>query len=90
MCRTMALKAQLVGGLGWGLDIAGDSVRAWHTGSNGVFQSFVVLDLNRNTGVIAFLNSANGLEIMPETVLQTIAAPLLSEIYQQTISDSWN
>lgn len=77
-------------GLGWGLDIAGDSVRAWHTGSNGAFQSFIVLDLNRNAGVIAFLNSANGLEIISEIVLQTIGGPRLAEIYQQTISDSWN
>lgn len=75
-------------GLGWGLDISETRKRAWHTGSNGQFKSFVVIDLTENTAVICFLNSTNGLKILPEIVESTLGGSPLSKFYQQTITDS--
>lgn len=75
-------------GLGWGLDVSEERNRAWHTGSNGPFKSFVVIDLNSSLAVVCFLNSANGLEVMPEIVESLMGNSSLAEFYQQTIVDS--
>lgn len=74
-------------GLGWGLDFSVDRKRAWHTGANGAFTSFMVLDLESQKGVVAFTNSANGLNILPDVVRQAIGDPYLAEHYQSSIRD---
>jgi hypothetical protein len=75
-------------GLGWGIEEAQLGTRSWHTGSNGVFKSFVLLDLENDSALLFFANGFNGLELIPEILERTLGASALSGFYQQTISDS--
>ena len=84
------VEGSLYWGLSWGLDVSEDRYRAWHTGSNGQFKSFVVIDFNSNKAVICFLNGVNGLDVLPEIVDSTIGNSPLAMFYQQTIVDSMN
>jgi CubicO group peptidase (beta-lactamase class C family) len=75
-------------GQGWGVEEAELGRRIWHTGSNGVFKSFVIMDLQRQSAVLFFANAENGLKLIPGLLERTIGATALSGLYQQTISDS--
>lgn len=75
-------------GLGWGLEQAVLGKRAWHTGSNGVFKSFALLDLENDSAVIFFANGENGLELIAGLLQVTIGGSELSGFYQRTISES--
>lgn len=55
-------------GLGWGLQ-TGESDRAiWHWGDNGVFRCFVIAYPARNSGLVYFTNSENGLGIAEDLI----------------------
>ena len=71
-----------------GTRAGGIGPRIWHTGSNGVFKSFVIVDLQATSAVLFFANAENGLEIIPGLLENTIGASTLSGLYQATISGS--
>ncbi len=75
-------------GLGWGIEQAELGERLWHTGSNGAFKSFVLLDPARQSALLLFTNGENGLELIPELLAASLGATGLSGRYQQTISQS--
>jgi len=79
---------QMLWGLGWGIERAGMGERIWHTGSNGPFKSFALVDPQRASALLFFANGENGLEIIPGLLDKTLGATELSEFYQKTIRDS--
>ena len=81
-------QGQMLWGLGWGIERASLGDRIWHTGSNGAFKSFVLVDLDTESAVIFFANGENGLEIIPPLMRSTIGGTALSDFYQRTISAS--
>lgn len=62
-------------GLGWGLQRTkiGDSF--WHWGDNQGVKSFVVGFNNRNTAIIIFTNSSNGLSVISEIIQKYLDFP---------------
>jgi CubicO group peptidase (beta-lactamase class C family) len=62
-------------GLGWGLQRTkiGDSF--WHWGDNQGVKSFIVGFNNRNTAIIVFTNSSNGLSVISEIIQKYLDFP---------------
>jgi CubicO group peptidase (beta-lactamase class C family) len=88
LARDYGDQGQMSWGLGWGIEQATLGNRLWHTGSNGVFKSFVLIDVDKQSALLFFANAENGLEIIPGLLEQTIGATGLSGVYQRTISES--
>lgn len=88
LARDIEQQGQIHWSLGWGIERAGYGPRIWHTGSNGAFKSFVIVDLQAASAVLIFANAENGLEIIPGLLENTIGASALSGLYQATISGS--
>ena len=55
-------------GLGWGIQKNGRETSLWHWGDNGSFKCFVVANPARQSAVLLFTNSENGLAIAPAIV----------------------
>jgi CubicO group peptidase (beta-lactamase class C family) len=55
-------------GLGTGLEIAGDSVSAWHWGDNGNSKAFYLVDTEQGDGLVYFANAWNGLGVVGDLV----------------------
>lgn len=66
---------QLFWGLGWGLQLQGQSKSFWHWGNQGVYMNWVEVNLNTGDGIVYFANSATGLAIRDELVGMTLAGP---------------
>ena len=59
-------------GLGWGLEQDGDDWWLWHWGDNGPTKAYVVASPARKTGLVVFLNSENGLTIVPALLREAL------------------
>ncbi len=53
----------LAWGLGWGLEYAADQTYIWHWGENGIFQNFVIADLQTRSGLVILTNSGRGMKL---------------------------
>lgn len=62
-------------GLGWGLQRTSLGDSFWHWGDNQGFKSFVVGFRNRNTAIIVFTNSSNGLSAISEIIQKYMEIP---------------
>jgi hypothetical protein len=62
---TGRLVDSLAWGLGWGLEREGDGWSVWHWGDNGPMKAYVTASPSRRTGLVIFLNSQNGLAMVP-------------------------
>jgi CubicO group peptidase (beta-lactamase class C family) len=56
----------LAWGLGWGLEQEQDRWAFWHWGDNGDTRAFVAASPARRLGFVMFVNSRNGLSIVPQ------------------------
>jgi CubicO group peptidase (beta-lactamase class C family) len=59
-------------GLGWGLERTTAGNAFWHWGDNGSFKAFCMGRRADQTGVVVLTNSANGLQLCKELVVETI------------------
>lgn len=58
--------------LGWGKEKKSDSKIYWHSGDNGTFQCFSIILCKQNVGIIIMTNSANGLKLCRDVLIETI------------------
>lgn len=58
----------LAWGLGWGLEEDAPGWSVWHWGDNGPVKAYVAASPSQKTGVVVFLNSQNGLTMVPALV----------------------
>jgi CubicO group peptidase (beta-lactamase class C family) len=72
---TGRLVPPLAWGLGWGLEQDGEGWSAWHWGDNGPTKAYVTASPSRRTGIVVFLNSQNGLAIVPPLVAEVRGTP---------------
>lgn len=57
---------------GWGKENLSGSEIYWHSGDNGSFQCFSIILCQQNLGLIIMTNSANGLKLCRDVILQII------------------
>lgn len=65
----------LAWGLGWGLEADGHRWTAWHWGDNGPTKAYVWASPVRGDGMVVFLNSENGLAIVPAILTEVRGVP---------------
>jgi CubicO group peptidase (beta-lactamase class C family) len=70
----------LAWGLGWGLEREADRWSVWHWGDNGPMKAYVAASPSTRTGVVLFLDSQNGLALVPAVIrqLRGSASPVFS------------
>jgi CubicO group peptidase (beta-lactamase class C family) len=65
----------LAWGLGWGLEQDDYGWSLWHWGDNGPTKAYVAASPSRRLGVVVFLNSENGLSIVPAVLAEVFGGP---------------
>ncbi|MEP7273688.1 MAG: serine hydrolase [Acidobacteriota bacterium] len=71
--RTLGpLSESISWGLGVGLEQTSEGASLWHWGDNGDSKAYVVASEKPKTGLVVFMNSANGLSIISEIIEQSI------------------
>lgn len=63
---------KLAWGLGWGLEKTTDGMMAFHWGDVGDYKGFVAINLEKQTAVVYFANSWNGLAVAQDIVSATV------------------
>jgi CubicO group peptidase (beta-lactamase class C family) len=67
---------KLAWGLGWGLQITDQGTIAFHWGDVGESKAFVAVNVDKQTGIVYFTNSHNGLSIAQDVASQTLGVDL--------------
>ena len=72
---TGRLETSLAWGLGWGLEEDAHGWSVWHWGDNGPVTAYVAASPSQKTGVVLFLNSQNGLTMVPALIRELQGSP---------------
>jgi hypothetical protein len=72
---TGRLVPSLAWGLGWGLEEDAGGWSIWHWGDNGPVKAFVAASPRLGSGLVVFLNSQNGLAVVPSLVREWRGRP---------------
>jgi len=72
---TGRLETSLAWGLGWGLEEDARGWSVWHWGDNGPVTAYVAASPSQKTGVVIFLDSQNGLTMVPALIRELRGNP---------------
>ncbi len=72
---TGRLAPSLAWGLGWGLEEETGGWSVWHWGDNGPVKAFVMASPSEKSGLVVFLNSQNGLSMVPALIREARGRP---------------
>lgn len=72
---TGRLVSSLAWGLGWGLEEDAGNWSVWHWGDNGPVKAFVAASPRQRSGLVVFMNSENGLTMVPAVIREWRGRP---------------